>query len=108
MPQAHVKKIRKICLALAGVEETNNFGHEWFRIKGKPFCLCHGREDEPAIAFKVAKTEQGIFLEDPRFFKTPHLGQHGWVSIHAKGRLDWEEIAELIQGSYRLAAPRNR
>jgi predicted DNA-binding protein (MmcQ/YjbR family) len=107
MSQAHLKKLRKICLALPETEETNNFGHEWFRVKTKPFCLHHGREDEPAIAFKVAKTEQGIFLEDPRFFKTPYMHHNGWVSIRVEGKLDWEEIEELVKGSYRLAAPRS-
>jgi predicted DNA-binding protein (MmcQ/YjbR family) len=107
MPQAHVAKVRKICMALKAAEETNNFGHAWFRVKKKPFCLCHGTEAEPAIAFKVAKSEQGIFLEDPRFFKTPYIGQHGWVSLRVECRLDWEEIKELIHGSYRLVAPRS-
>ena len=107
MPQAYLKKLRKICLALPETEETNNFGHEWFRVKKKAFCVHHGREGEPAIAFKVAKTEQGIFLEDPRFFKTPYMGHNGWVSIRVEGKLDWEEIEELIKGSYHLAAPRS-
>jgi predicted DNA-binding protein (MmcQ/YjbR family) len=107
MAAAYLNKLRKICLALPETEETNNFGHEWFRVKKKPFCLHHGREGEPAIAFKVAKTEQGIFLEDPRFFKTPYMGHNGWVSLRVEGKLDWEEIGELIKGSYRLAAPRS-
>lgn len=102
------KKLRKICLSFDGVEETNNFGHEWFRIKKKPFCLLHGRADEPAIALKVGKTEQGMFLEDARFFKTPYLGHQGWVSIRVDKSLDWKEIEELAQGSYRLVASRKR
>ena len=103
----HLARLRKICLSLPDTEETNNFGHEWFRVKEKPFCVNHGPAGEPAIAFKVAKTEQSMFLQDPRFFKTPHMHHHGWVSIRVEGKLDWEEIEELVQGSYRLAAPRS-
>ena len=103
----HLNKLRKICLSLPETEETNNFGHEWFRVKKKPFCLNHGPAEEPAIAFKIAKNEQGIFLEDPRFFKTPYLHHNGWISIRVAGKLDWEEIEELVKGSYRLAAPRS-
>lgn len=70
------------------------------------FCLYHGHADEPAIAFKVAKTEQSIFLEDPRFYRTPYIGQHGWVSLREQASLNWDEIEELAKGSYQLVAPR--
>jgi len=107
-----IERLRQICLALPDVEESVIHGHPVFRVPkgrtGKSFCIWHGVEGDPAIALKVAKSEQGIFLADSRFYKTPYIGQHGWVSIRAKGRLDWEEIAELVKGSYQLAAPRKR
>jgi predicted DNA-binding protein (MmcQ/YjbR family) len=97
-------KLRKICLALPDTIETENFGHQWFRVKKRAFCVLHGPEGEPAIAFRVAKSEQPIFLDDSRFFKTPYMGHNGWVSLRAQGKLDWEEITELAKGSYQLAA----
>ena len=101
---AVLPRLRKVCLALPGAEETENFGHPFFRFKGKPFCVFHGPDSAYTIAIKVAKTEQGIFLQDPRFIKTPYIGQHGWVSMKVAGRLDWEEVEELVKGSYRLVA----
>jgi predicted DNA-binding protein (MmcQ/YjbR family) len=100
-----IERLRKICMALPDATETTNFDHPFFRVKNKPFCVFHG-----AIAFKVLKTEQNIFLEDPRFFKTPYMHHHGWVSLHAERKLDWREIAELVQASYELTArpPRKR
>jgi len=95
-----------MCLRLPGTTEKKIFDHPTFRVKDKMFCLYHGTSDAPSIAFKVAKTEQGIFLEDPRFFKTAYIGQHGWVSLREQGKLDWEEIEELVKGSYQLVAPR--
>lgn len=97
-----IERLRKICLAFPGATETINFGHPFFRVKKKPFCVFHGRQDEPAIAFKVMKNEQGIFLEDPRFFKTPSTHHNGWVSLRVHGKLDWKEIAELAKASYAL------
>jgi len=94
-----IERLRKICVALPDATETTNFDHPFFRVKNKPFCVFHG-----AIAFKVLKTEQSIFLEDPRFFKTPYMHHHGWVSLHAEGKLDWKEIAELVKASYDLTA----
>jgi predicted DNA-binding protein (MmcQ/YjbR family) len=99
-----IARLRKICMALPNVEEKKIFDHPTFRIGGKMFCLYHGTEDAPAIAVKVGKLEMGIFLADSRFFKTPYIGHQGWVSLPAKGRLDWKEITELVKGSYALVA----
>ena len=104
---AVLPRLRKLCLALPGAEETENFGHPFFRFKGKPFCIFHGPDQGHTIAIKVAKTEQGMFLEDPRFIRTPYIGQHGWVSLKIAERLDWEEVEELVKGSYRLVAGRH-
>jgi predicted DNA-binding protein (MmcQ/YjbR family) len=90
-------------MALEGVVETKNFGTEWFRFKKKPFCVLHSPE-ERAVAFKLTLEEQGVFLQDPRFFKTPYSGHQGWVSLRLANEIDWEEIAELAKGSYRLVA----
>jgi predicted DNA-binding protein (MmcQ/YjbR family) len=99
-----IERLRKICLALPEAVETTNFGHPFFRLKKKPFCVSHGTATEPAIAFKVLKNEAGIFLEDPRFFKTPYMHHNGWISLHAHGKLDWKEITELVKASYDLTA----
>ncbi len=99
-----ILRLRKICLGLPEATETTNFGHPFFRVKKKPFCVFHGTEEVPAIAFKVLKSEQAIFLDDPRFFKTPYMHHNGWVSLHARGKLDWAEIKELVKASYDLTA----
>jgi predicted DNA-binding protein (MmcQ/YjbR family) len=103
-----ITRLRKICMALSNVEEKKIFDHPTFRAGGKMFCLFHGTDDAPAIAVKVGKMEQGIFLADARFFKTPYIGHQGWVSLPATGRLDWKEIAELVKGSYALVAKTKR
>jgi predicted DNA-binding protein (MmcQ/YjbR family) len=95
-----IERLRKLCLALPEATETTNFGHPFFRFKNKPFCVFHTE----AIAVKVLKTEQSIFLEDPRFFKTPYMHHNGWVSLRAQGKLDWKEIAELVKASHELTA----
>ena len=105
--KSHLRKLRKLCLSLPETTETLNFGHEWFRVMGKPFCVNAASGELPGIAFKVARNEQGMFLEDPRFYRTPYMHHHGWVSIRIDRGIDWEEIEELIQASYRLAAPRS-
>lgn len=96
----HLEKLRKVCLALPGAHETFTWGHPQFRVDNKIFCGC----DESSACFKVGKQIQGVYLEDPRFFKTPYVGQHGWVSLRMEGRVDWREVRGLVEQSYRLIA----
>jgi predicted DNA-binding protein (MmcQ/YjbR family) len=100
-----VEKLRKICMTLPNAEETISFGHPTFKIQGKTFCVLDEYKGETAIAVKVGIAAQGVFLEDPRFYRTPHIGKHGWVSLRTTGRLNWKEIAELVKGSYQLVMP---
>jgi predicted DNA-binding protein (MmcQ/YjbR family) len=98
---AVLEKLRKICLALPGAEEKFTWGHPNFRVKNKIFCSIGDYKDAWAISVKVGKAIQGVFLEDPRFFKTPYVGQHGWVSLRISGKLNWKEIQGLVEESYR-------
>ena len=42
-----------------------------------------------------------------RFFVPPYVGHKGWVGVYMDGRrVDWEELADLIEESYRLIAPK--
>ncbi|MBI2685798.1 MAG: MmcQ/YjbR family DNA-binding protein [Acidobacteria bacterium] len=101
----YLEKFRKIALAMPGVVETESFGHPWFRVggvKGKMLSVFGQQDGQWSLCFKAAKEDQGIFLKDPRFVKTPYVGQHGWVSLKLDNtKPDWNEIAELLEMSYR-------
>lgn len=101
-----LKKLRKICLRLRHVEETVSFGHPTFRVRGgKIFAVLETYKGELGICVNVGKLMQGIFLDDQRFLRTPYVGKHGWVTLRAyDAPLNWKEIAELVKGSYLLAA----
>jgi predicted DNA-binding protein (MmcQ/YjbR family) len=98
----NLAKLRKICLALPDAHEVEAWEHPTFRIRNKIFCVWGGYAEEPNITLKVGKPALGIFLEDNRFWKASHIGNQGWITMSAKGDLDWEELTELIKGSYAL------
>jgi predicted DNA-binding protein (MmcQ/YjbR family) len=106
MSVANVNRVRKICLALPDSAETETFGHPTFRVAGKTYCVIENYKGEEAIAVKVGLPVQGVFLKDERFYKTPYIGNQGWVSLRT-AKPDWREIEELIKGSYRLMARRS-
>jgi predicted DNA-binding protein (MmcQ/YjbR family) len=104
-----LKKLRAVCLALTDAEETVSFRHPTFRVRGgKIFAVLETYKGELGICVNVGKLMQGVFLDDSRFFRTPYIGKHGWVTlrVHA-ARLNWNEISELVKGSYRLVAPKS-
>src|SRR5215472_15133787 len=101
-------KLREICLALPKTSETTSFGHPTFQVGTKTFSVLETYKGELSICVKVGKKMQPVFLEDSRFYRTPYVGQHGWVSLRARTKLNWNEVAELIRGSYELVIAKKR
>jgi len=83
------------------------------RAKGKSFA-CYGAESEKVgpneyravdgAAFNMTLMDQAALLEDPRFERTPYIGQHGWVTMRWDGEPDWAEVRQLAESAYRKVA----
>src|SRR5262252_6574156 len=101
-------KLREICLALPKTSETTSFGHPTFQVGTKTFTVLETYKGELSICVKVGKSMQPVFLEDSRFYRTPYVGQHGWVSLRARTKLNWKEIEDLVRGSYELVSIKKR
>jgi len=101
-------KLREICLALPKTSETVTFGHPTFQVSTKTFTVLETYKGELSICVKVGKKMQPIFLEDSRFYRTPYVGQHGWVSLRASTKLNWKEIDQLVRGSYELVSAKKK
>jgi predicted DNA-binding protein (MmcQ/YjbR family) len=98
-----LERLRKICRDLPGASETATFGHPTFQVNGKTFSMLEEYKSELGICVRVEKELQGIFLDDPRFFRTPYIGKHGWATLKVYAApLNWAEIKALVRGSYRL------
>jgi len=50
--------------------------------------------------------ERVALLEDPRTYVPAYLGAYGWIGLDLDERTDWTEVAELLDASYRLTAPK--
>ena len=73
-----LERLRKICLALADVDETITFGHPTFRVKGKMFAVLEEYKGELGICVKVEKELQGNFPGRFAFF--PHaIYRKAWM-----------------------------
>jgi predicted DNA-binding protein (MmcQ/YjbR family) len=102
-------RLRKICLVLPEAEEIETWGHPTFRVRNKIFVGCGASEDGRAqMSCKAPPGEQqALVAADPeRFFVPAYVGSRGWVGVWLDGATDWTEIAELVEESYRLTAPK--
>ncbi|GLW67126.1 phosphoribosylglycinamide formyltransferase [Actinomadura rubrobrunea] len=101
-------RLREICLSLPEAVEKPFGGHTApaYRVRGKLFVMTS--EDGRTITFKGAPgVQEALVAEAPeRFFVPPYVGHKGWVGARLDVDQDWDEIAELVEDSYRLVAPK--
>ena len=98
-----LERLRGICSALPDATEKLTFGHPTFQANGKTFTVLETYRNELSICVKVGKTLQGMFEADPRFYRTPYIGKHGWVSLKVYAApLNWTEIKSLVRQSREL------
>jgi hypothetical protein len=104
-----IDRLRKICLALPEAEERETWEIPTFRIRNKIYVMyVEDDDDRPGIWCKAPTGSQTILVgADPdRFFVPPYVGHKGWVGMHLDHRVDWKEVALLVERSYRLTAPK--
>jgi predicted DNA-binding protein (MmcQ/YjbR family) len=101
-------RLREICLSLPEAAEKPFGGHTApsFRVRDKLFVMTS--EDGRSMTFKAAPGVQEALVADApeRFFVPAYVGPKGWVGARLDVEQDWDEIAELVEDSYRMIAPK--
>ena len=101
-------RLRDICLSLPEAVEKPFGGHTSpsFRVRDKLFVMTG--EDGRSMTFKAGPgVQEALVASDPeRFFVPAYVGHKGWLGARLDVGQDWDEIAELIEDSYRMIAPR--
>ena len=100
------QKLRQICLDLPQAVEVEAWGDPTYRVRGKIFAMEKGAGTE--VWFKAATGMQRSLLESGPacYFVPPYVGHKGWVGARLDRDLDWEELGDLVEQSYRLIAPK--
>ena len=103
--------IRKVCMALPGTSETASWGHPNFRAGGRTFAVFEIVAGRPCIAIAAELEEQTFLVERFGFFKTPYVGNRGWVSVRVDEPAPFSLVRDLVFAAHRRAweqAPRGR
>ena len=99
-------KVRAICLSLPDTKETPTWGKPHFRVGEKIFAGFDDEKGALSIGFKLEMDHARAIVRDARFEPAPYVGHKGWVSMDLRGKIDWDEVRELIEESYELIAPK--
>jgi predicted DNA-binding protein (MmcQ/YjbR family) len=110
MPRHPAERLRDLCLALPDATEAQMRRGPTYRIANKIFAMERPQDEAVAVWCKAPPGSQAVLVgADPeRFFVPPYVGPKGWIGIRLDGKVDWSEVATLIERSYRLIAPKRR
>lgn len=99
-------ELRAVCLALPETVEVEAWGRPTFRAGKRIFAVFEGHDEhEYALVFKPEEAERPALLGDPRFYSPPYFGASGWLALDfTAATVDWTEVAELVESSYRQVA----
>ena len=102
----HLAEVREVCLAFPEASEVEAWGRPTFRAGKKIFAVFTGDDDHQySVVFKPEPDERVALLADARFYAPPYFGPGGWLALDLTAApVDWTEVAELMDGSYRQVA----
>jgi predicted DNA-binding protein (MmcQ/YjbR family) len=110
MTSEPLDRLRGICLALPEAAEKETWGEATFRVREKIFAMAGngGGSGRWAMSCKARPGLQAALVgSDPkRFFVPPYVGPKGWIGIYLGDETDWDELADLVEESYRMTAPK--
>lgn len=104
-------RVRDICLAFPGSQEKESHGRPAFYTR-KVFTYYGGsvradgewQEHGQAILFLADPEERPALMADERFWIPAYLGPSGWLGLDLEANSDFDEVAELVEESYRATA----
>jgi len=105
-------RFTQICLALPESSREMMGRHAGFRVRKKIFAYFLDDHHGDGIVSVCVKSELGENVDrvrrDPeRYYLPDYIGPRGWFGLRLdRGRVDWREVANVVERSYRLKAPK--
>lgn len=102
----YLTDLRKVCLALPEAVEIEAWGRPTFRAGKKLFAVFEGNDEHPfGVIFKADPADRQGLLGDDRIYVPAYFGPSGWLALDfTAAPVDWTEVGELIDASYRQVA----
>ena len=103
--------LSEICLALPEATRELKGDHASFRVRKKVFAYFlnnHHGDGIVSICGKALPGDNNVLVaSDPaKYYLPAYIGPRGWVGLRLDiGEVDWDEVRELVIGSYLQTAP---
>lgn len=107
-----LSRLTKIALALPETSRDIYGSHAQFLVRKKTFAYFldnHHGDGIVAVTCKVlpGDNKELAAAQPGRFYLPAYLASKGWVALRLdRGKIDWDEVKDLLFSSYALIAPR--
>ncbi len=105
-------RVTKLALTLPEATRTIHGDHAAFLIRKRTFAYFlndHHGDGIVAVTCKVMPAENAALVaaQKNRFYLPAYIGPKGWVALRLDiGKIDWDEVSDLLTASYILIAPK--
>jgi hypothetical protein len=109
---ARLTRVTEIALALPEATRKIYGSHAQFLIRKKTFAYFldnHHGDGIVGVTCKVLPGDNKALVESQpaKFYLPAYVASRGWVALRLdSGKIDWNEVKELLIGSYLLIAPK--
>lgn len=105
-------RLTEIALSLPEATRKVYGSHAQFLVRKKTFAYFldnHHGDGIVAVSCKVLPGDNKVLAaaQPARFYLPDYLASKGWAGLRLDvGKIDWDEVKELLLGSYVLIAPK--
>jgi predicted DNA-binding protein (MmcQ/YjbR family) len=108
-------RLRALALAFPDAAEKISHGHPAF-FTTKVFAYYGGsvkvdgvyQQHEHSLLVLIDPAERAALSAEDRCYEPAYLGASGWIGVDLAEETDWNEVAELLDASYRRTAGARR
>ncbi len=106
------EQVAKLALQFPDASREDYGEHSSFVVKKKVFAYFMNNHHGDGIVSVACKALPGdnqalVTSDADRFYLPAYIAHRGWVALRLdRGAVDWEEVHELLKGSYLLVAPK--
>lgn len=105
-------RVTRLALALPQATRIVHGSHAQFLVRKKTFAYFLDNHHGDGIVAVTAKVLPGdnqrlTDAQPDRFYLPAYIASRGWVALRLDtGTIDWNEVRELLLGSYAMTAPK--
>ena len=106
-------RLTKIALALPEAKRELHGSYASFLVRKRTFAYFlnnHHGDGIVAVTCKALPGENAALAsaQPKRYYLPAYIGPRGWVALRLDlGKIDWDEVRELLLGSFLLTAPKH-